>query len=423
MRAKSFVSIGWAVVLAVLAAGCGSSSSSTQPKPSGLKKRVLLTNQQTNTVSLLDAQKDVLSTKTFGATGPTKIITAGGQTVALDSTAADLTIIDNTKEQVTFSAVLEDLASDIAITPDGKTVFAAERNLNAVQFSNTADGSVSPNLIPIPAPRRVVMSPGGTKVLVFTDPQSTPSGNGTAFWVIDVASKGLAVVTSATKLDQPITAVFGASDTQAFILNCGDECGGTAASVVSVDFSNVFNPPGTPASFGPSVPVPGATVGFLNGTSLFVAGTPPPTSPSLPVGFTCPLSACGTLSIVNTQVGTASAPVAITDGLHEKMASANGRLYIGASRCTVQAGSAPNTVRGCLSIFNTGTPGVKFPVESSFRQNFDVTGLQPISSRNIVYVIQGGELDIFDSTTDAVATGITPIDIVGRAIDVVQIDP
>ena len=415
--------MGWAVLLAVLTAGCGSSSSSNQPKPSGLKKRVLLTNAQGNTINLLDAQKDVVSTKSFAATGPTKIITAGGQTVALDSTVADLTIFDNTKEQVTFSAVLEDVALDIALTPDGKTVFAAERDLNAVQFSNTADGSVSPNLIPVPAARRVVMSPGGTKVLVFTDPQSQPQGTGNAFWVIDVASKGLAIVTSTTKLDQPVTAVFGTSDTQAFILNCGDECGGTAASVVSVDFSNVFNPPGTPASFGPLVPVPGATVGFLNGTSLFVAGTPSPTSPSLPPGFTCPLSSCGTLSVVNTAAGTASAPVAITDGLHEKMASTNGRLYIGASRCSVQPGSTPNTVRGCLSIFNTGSPGVKFPEEPSFRQSFDVTGLQPISNRSVIYVVQGGELDIFDTTTDAVATGITAIDVVGKAFDVVQIDP
>ena len=411
------------MLLAAVMAGCGSSSTSNQPKPTGLKKRVLLTNLQGNTINLLDAQKDLPSTKSFGAVAPTKILTAGGQTVALDSTAADLTIIDNTKEQVTFSAVLEDLASDIAITPDGKTVFAAERNLNAVQFGTTADGAVSPTLISIPAARRLVMSPGGTKLLVFTDPLSQPSSNGDSFWVIDVASKGLAIVTSPTKLDQPITAVFGTSDTQAFILNCGDECGGTGASVVSVDFSGVLSNPATPASFGPSVPVPGATVGFLNGTSLFVAGTPTPTSPSLPPGFICPLSSCGTLSIVNTQAGTASAPIAITDGLHEKVASTNGRLYIGASRCTVQAGSAPNTVRGCLSIFNTGTSGVKFPEESSFRQSFDVTGLQPISNRNVIYVVQGGELDFFDTTTDAVATGITRIDIVGKAFDLVQIDP
>jgi hypothetical protein len=40
-----------------------------------------------------------------------------------------------------------------------------------------------------------------------------------------------------------------------------------------------------------------------------------------------------------------------------------------------------------------------------------------------MYVIQGGELDFFDTTTDAVATGITVVDIIGRAFDVVQIDP
>jgi hypothetical protein len=421
MRANRYVSVGWAVLLAVLAAGCGSSSSSTQPKPTGLKKRVLLTNTEANAINLLDAQKDVFTTKNFNATAPTRIITSGGQTVALDATVANLTIIDNTKEQVTASAVLEDLPFDIAITKDGTLAFAAERNLNAVQFAATADGSVSPQLIPIPVPRRLVMSPGGTKLLVFPDPQSQTGGH--SFFVIDVASKGLAIVTSPTQLDEPFTAVFGSSDTQAFILNCGDECGGTAASVVSVDFSGVFNNPAVPPGFGPSTLVPGATVGLLNGTNLYVAGTPSPASPSLPAGFSCPLSSCGTLSIVNTTTGAPSTPIAITDGLHEKMAFANNRVYIGAGRCTVDPGTVANTVRGCLSIFNTGTPGVKFPQESSFRQNFDVTGLQPISNRNVIYIVQGGEIDIFDTTTDALATGITQLDAVGRAFDVVQIDP
>jgi hypothetical protein len=52
-----------------------------------------------------------------------------------------------------------------------------------------------------------------------------------------------------------------------------------------------------------------------------------------------------------------------------------------------------------------------------------VTGLQPISGRNIIYVIQGGEIDFFDTTTDAVATGITALDAVGKAFDAVLIDP
>jgi hypothetical protein len=422
MRANGYVSLAWAVLLAMVTAGCGSSSSSNQPKPSGLKKRVLLTNVQSNAINLLDAQKDTFTTKNFGASAPTKIITAGGQTVVLDSTQTDLTIFDNTKEQVTFSALLEDIPTDIAITPDGKTAFAAERNLSAVQFSSTADGSVSPNKIPIPSPGRMVMSPNGSKLLVFPDPRAQVPPNTNSFYVIDVASKGLAIVQS-PNLDQPITAVFGSSDNQAFILNCGDECGGTAAGVALADFSGVFNMPQVPGTVGTPVAVPGATVGLLNGSTLYVAGTPTPASPSLPPGFSCPLSRCGTLSLVNTGSLSAAAPVAITDGLHGKMAFANNRLYVGASGCTVDPGSAANTVRGCLSIFNTGTPGVKFPQESSFRQNFDVTGLQPISNRNVIYVVEGGELDIFDTTTDALATGITQLDVVGKAIDVVQIDP
>jgi hypothetical protein len=100
-----------------------------------------------------------------------------------------------------------------------------------------------------------------------------------------------------------------------------------------------------------------------------------------------------------------------------------GRIYIGASGCTVDPGSAPNTVRGCLSIFNVSTAATKFPEESSFRQNFDVTGLQPISNRSVIYVVQAGELDIFDTTADAIASNITQLDVIGEAIDVLQIDP
>jgi hypothetical protein len=399
-------------------AGCGSSSSSNQPKPTGLKKRVLLTNTSTNTINLLDAQKDVFSTKTFGANGPTKIITAGGQTVVLDTTQADITIIDNTKEQVTATSLLQDLPSDIALTTDGKTAFAAERNLDGVQFASTSDGTVSPSLLHVPAAQRLVMSPNGSKLLVFSDPQSQTNIN--TFFVIDTASKGVAAVTS-PNLDQPIAAVFGSSDTQAFILNCGPECGGTASGVASVDFTGLFNTPSVPATVSTPVAVPGgATVGLLNGSSLFVAGSAAPTAgPSA----ACPLSRCGALTTINTSSLTASAPVAITDGLHGKMALANNRLYIGASGCTVDPGTASNTVRGCLSIFNTSTPGATFPQESSFRQNFDVTGLQPISGRSVIYIVQGGELDIFDTTTGALATGITQIDVVGRAFDVLQIDP
>jgi hypothetical protein len=414
MRRNSYLSQFWVVLLALALAGCGSSTSSNQPKPTGLKKRVLLSNQASSTVNLLDAQKDTFTTKNLGAPSPTKLVTAGGITAAMDSAGSAITIIDNAKEAVSFAAPIGDLPFDIAIEPNGKKAWAAMRDFGFVQAVDTTSG-VAFQVLRITNARRLVMSPKGTKMLVFPDPQSQVPPNTHTFFVVDTATGSFQTITDAVHLDQPFTAVFGASDTQAFVLNCGAECGGTGASVVSVDFSSA-----TPA-FAPAAPitVPGATVGLMNGTNLYVAGT----SPTLPLGLTCPISSCGELTVINTGALTAGNPVAIADGDHENMAFANNRLYIGSRGCTVQPGTAANTVRGCLSIFNTGSSAVTFPQESSFRQNFDVTGLLPITGRSIIYVIEGGEIDFFDTNTDAIATGITPLDVVGKAFDVVQIDP
>jgi hypothetical protein len=375
---------------------------------------VLLSNQASSTVNLLDAQKDTFTAKNLGAPSPTKLVTAGGITAAMDSAGSAITIIDNAKEAVSFAAPIGDLPFDIAIEPNGKKAWAAMRDFGFVQAVDTTSG-VAFQVLRISNARRLVMSPKGAKMLVFPDPQSQVPPNTHTFFVVDTATGSFQTITDAVHLDQPFTAVFGASDTQAFVLNCGAECGGTTASVVSVDFTSA-----TPA-FAPAAPitVPGATVGLMNGTNLYVAGT----SPTLPLGLICPISSCGELTVINTGTLTAGNPVAIADGTHENMAFANNRIYIGSRGCTIQPGTAANTVRGCLSIFNTGSSAVTFPQESSFRQNFDVTGLLPITGRSIIYVIEGGEIDFFDTNTDAVASGITPLDVVGKAFDAVQIDP
>ncbi|HKR96426.1 MAG TPA: hypothetical protein VJW55_13720, partial [Candidatus Angelobacter sp.] len=198
--------------------GCGSSSKSNTAPLTGLSKRVLVTNQEASVVQFVDAKRDQLNTKVLSAPGPTKIVTANGKTVVLDSTADALSIIDNPTEAVTFTLNLDDQPVDVAITADGTTAFAAESNLGEIRFGTTADGNLSPQILHIPNARRLVMSPNGSKLLVFTDPQA--QSNITSFFVIDTASKGIIAITSSS-FDQPITAVFGTSDTQAFILNCG----------------------------------------------------------------------------------------------------------------------------------------------------------------------------------------------------------
>ena len=414
MRRNSYLSHLLIASLALAVAGCGSSTSNNAPKPTGLKKRVLLSNTAAGTVTVMDAQKDVLSAKVLGATSPTKMLTAGGTTIVMDSSSSLITVIDNATEAVTFPAPIGDQPFDIAISPDGKNAWAAMRNFGFVQSVDTTNG-VARGVLRIGNARRLVMSPKGTKLLVFPDPQGQIPPNTHTFFVVDTATSAVQVVTDAVNLDQPVNAVFNGSETQAFILNCGAECGGINASVTFADFTNPT------ATFAPILPIPvaGATVGLINGSNIYVAGTPPQPPPVAG----CPISRCGVLTVINATALTPGAAIPITDGDHEKMAFANNRVYVGAAGCTVEPGTAANTVRGCLSIFNTGTSAAVFPAESSFRQTFDVTGLQPISGRSIIYVVQGAELDIFDTTTDALASGVTQIDVVGRAFDVVQIDP
>ena len=417
MRLNSHLSQVCIALLAILIVGCGGSgsSSASQTVPlSGVSKRALVSNVQAGLINIIDAKNDILNTKTLAGSSVTKLITANGFTIGMDGAGSQVVIIDNSTEVAT-NAPLGDQPFDIAISPDGTTAWAAERNFGFVQSVDTTTFIASP-VIGLLEARRLVMSPNGTKLLVFPDPQAVIPPNTHSFTVVDTATKTAQVITDNVNLDEPFTAVFGNSETQVFVMNCGAECGGTAASVTFVDFT------GGGKSVSPAVPVPGATVGLLSGTNLYVAGTPQTGNVA-----GCTLTRCGALTVLNVSTPTAitaGAPVPITDGLHEKLAlTSTGRVYVGASGCTVQAGTGANSVRGCLSIFNTSTSAVTFPEESSFRLNFDVTGFQPITKRNIIYVVQGGALDIFDTNADAVATGITPIDIIGKAGDVVQIDP
>ena len=100
-------------------------------------------------------------------------------------------------------------------------------------------------------------------------------------------------------------------------------------------------------------------------------------------------------------------------------AISNGQIFIGARTCTnintPASGSNPGEVRGCLSIFNTSSSNVVFPAD-----NGDVTGLQPITNRNVVYAVQQGELRIYDTTTDKLQA--QQVDILGQAIDVKLVD-
>jgi hypothetical protein len=169
------------------------------------------------------------------------------------------------------------------------------------------------------------------------------------------------------------------------------------------------------------------SVAYVNGSTMYVAGTPYATggSPSL----SCPSSPatlavnCGQLAIVNlsSMTVTNAVPIFITDGYHNRIAlGANGQLFIGSRTCTEIVPPIPPPqgaeTRGCLSVYNTQTGAVVIPPA-----NGDVTGIQPIATRTVVYVVQGGSLGIYDTATDKLQT-LQIINIVGQFIDVKTVD-
>src|SRR5215470_16976730 len=231
-------------------------SGSSQPAPkktSGLKKRVLVSNTignvvlDTNTgrlvpgtgaVDIMDASNDrfvstpnplsdlfpALSIPAFGAAG---MATAGGMTAVINATGNGLTLIDNAKEDAVQTVSFVKPVEDVAISPDGKTAYAAVRNTGQVAVVNTADATTT--FVSVPSPRRLVLSPNGSRLLVFADdPQTLPPPRTNAFFVIDVTAKTARAI-SLPGQDQPVFGVFNASETSAFILNCGAECAGASS--------------------------------------------------------------------------------------------------------------------------------------------------------------------------------------------------
>ena len=97
---------------------------------------------------------------------------------------------------------------------------------------------------------------------------------------------------------------------------------------------------------------------------------------------------------------------------------AQGQLFIGSRNCATINNA--NEVRGCLTIVNTVASAVTNGDIIVAPRNGDVTGIESISNRNVVYVCEGGKLTIYDVTTDQAQA--TQVNITGQAVDVKLVD-
>ena len=387
----------------LLSCGGGNSNSST-PQVSGIKKRAFVTNNFASQIEIINAANDTVNTtfvtNTSGTTTatPVNLINAGTNpaqmvltpdkklTLVFDQGATVISVLTNATEIVTSQIPLPAFTESFAAGTDNSSVYVAVPNApisgqpsGAVEILNATAGTLT-NTIAVPGARRVVLSHNGNKLLAFADGVDQ-------MFVIDTAAK---TATTISGFDRPVYGVFSSDDSKAYILNCGAECGGTAAKVTVLDMST--NTPGA------TVAVTAARVGLLDSSgNLYVAGT---------------TSTGGKLDVLNAgSLAISKSAVAITDGTQTLMAlGSNSKLFIGSRGCS-------SAVQGCLSIYDTGAGAVTISAPGAG----DVTGMDPIAGRNVVYVVEGGELVIYDTTTNKPQT--TQIDIVGKAFDVKLIDP
>lgn len=414
--------------------GCGGGKKSTATPVSGLTTRVFASQS----ISSLTASPGLIIINGLTDTrARAPVISAGTSPglMAISPQRAIVMVFDSTTNNVDIvNTKTESLAGTISlpgpttsmIAPTNSAGYAAVPGApligsppGAVEVMDLPNDVISSS-ISVPSAQTVVSNPAGTELLVF-------SNDSDAVTVVSplLVNTSAPVTTTISGFDRPVYAVFSSDGSTAYVLNCGPECGGTQASVQTLSIATL--------AVGTPVPVDAATIGLLSGSTLYVAGSP--TTNNACTGQTTAATTCGRLDFVNLGSMTVTGRVVITDGYHDRIdISNNGQLFIGSHTCT-NIGNVNNVtgeVRGCLSIFDTTTPGNTTAVIPP--DNGDVTGFQTISrpgatnvgSDSVEYVAEGGNLRVYNTLTDTllldqfIETGT--ITITGQITDVKAVD-
>ena len=319
--------------------------------------------------------------------------------LAFDSSSNNVEVINSVRQSQEGNIQLPGPTTSIVALETGSAYAAVPTapmnngpSPGAVEVLNITSGGTTATLS-VPGAQTVVSSPDGSHVLAFSNDSDVVT-------VIYPLLVNLSTPTTATVpgFDRPVNAVFSADGSTAYIFNCGPECGSASASasVQTLDIATL--------TVGAPIPVDGATIGWLSGSTLYVAGTPtasvsnPAPNNSCP-GETTAATVCGRLDLVNLGSMTVTNRAMITDGYHDRIdMSVNGQLFIGSYTCT-NVGNVNNPqgeVRGCLSIYNTTNGAVVIPPD-----NGDVTGFQSFTTRDVEYVAEGGNLRVYDTLIDS----------------------
>ena len=402
--------LGAAIFFLTMAA-CGGNNDNNVTTPNGntitnpknnLKNRAYISNQFSGNLQIVDSANDTTaffssSNTNTGTTNqivdlsvniPVGLSTTflarspdGTTTAVYDPRVVSIGIVNNSTQTTKGTITLPAWAGMEVFSPDSKTLYVPTGNVNAIQVLDLTNGVISTSYS-VPSVRWIALNPAGNVILAFAD-------NSDSVWLINLGASTITPV-AIPGFSRPVNAFISSDGNTAYVLNCGTQCGGTATpSVAQFDMSS--------QKITATVEVGGATVGLLNSNSLYVAG----------YGG----GAHGTFDIVDigSMSRTTTNSILINDGQQWKMGLNNNKLYIGAKTCS-------NTVTGCLSVVNLTTQTADAPLPPLG----PVTGIQSIPNRTTMYVIQGGLLNIYDTTTDQLQK--VQLGFRGALNDVIQID-
>jgi hypothetical protein len=418
-----------AVLMVAGISACGGGSKTTSP-PSGIATRVFASQSVSSPTAapgliIIDGELDTLARRPVisAGTSPGLMAISPNRTTVLvfDSILNDVNVVSSVKETMTGTIPMP---CPIPNVPCVTSMVALDTGFGYVPVPSAPSSSIGTppgalevlNLVQggiaftlsVPNAQTAVASPDGSQLLVF-------NGSNTITVISpNLVDTGFSTTTTVGGFDSPVYAVFSADSSTAYVMNCGPECGGTQASVQPLNMSSL--------TLGTPIPVDGATDGLLSGSTLYVAGNS--LTNNACTGETTAATTCGRLDIIDLSSMAVTGSAVITDGYHDRIdLSNNGQLFIGSYNCT-EIGNVNNItgeVRGCLSIFNSTNGTVVIPPD-----NGDVTALQSFTTRDAEYVAEGGNLRVYDTSTDSlliteyIETGT--ITIRGQIVDIKAVD-
>ena len=431
--------------------------------PSKLDSRVMVgitVNGSQGALQLLDGKRDIrgsifnanttFSISGYSAAYPSQIFNFPEQIsgYVYSKTDGSLNIINYGKESVSGSAGTLPANADSISVPDGFAHVYAASSSNGVLI--VVDVATSKTYyLNLPNVYRVAANKGDTTVLAMvrnsnsiyrlvklnTNQPAVPGA-------IDCQPLTLPVYcvvpvpdsTTSPSFDRPVGAYFSLDGNSAYVLNCGQECGGNASSITLMQTGSLLMTtyPTSTSYTSPvtgSISVPGGvTTALSDGATLYVAG-----QQLQPDGLFA-----GFLTTINEATRTVTGQYSISDGNHSKLLFADDNtLWIGSQSCATGERASLKQNYNCLTRFDrtaktaaivpavdptNSSSSVPYPNANENKYYYgDLTGICWVQNQHKVYTAYGGQIHAYNTATSAEIDN-QYITVQGTALDVAYLD-